>query len=106
MLVSVGNIVYLSVLLIGQEVNVIKGKHFKNTNELIQYLDKIEIDNNDIAELHLYNHIDSSSKDYKYILADFLHYCNQENVISSTINTGYGGAKSIINTVYSTIFSV
>jgi hypothetical protein len=73
-------------------------------NELLKRF--IPGENNDIAELHLYNHIDSSSKDYKYILADFLHYCNQENVISSTINTGYGGAKSIINTVYSTIFSV
>lgn len=71
-------------------------------NELLKRF--IPGENNDIAELHLYNHIDSSSKDYKYILADFMHYCNQENVISNTINTGYDGAKSIINGVYSTIF--
>ena len=98
---------FINMLSLLPEIDPVIDNKYPFSHELIKHelLKRfIPGENNDIAELQLYNQIDSSSKDYKYILADSMHYCNQENVVSNTINTGYDGAKSIINEVYSTIF--
>lgn len=57
-------------------------------------------ENNEQAELQLYNQIDRSSSDYKYWIADLLHYGNQETAIGGTIHT----AKNLLYNVYSSIF--
>jgi len=99
---------FINMLSLLPEIDPVIDNKYPFSHELIKHelLKRfIPGENNDIAELQLYNQIDSSSKDYKYILTDFLHYCNQENVISNTINTSYDGAKSIVNNVYS-LFSL
>ncbi len=55
---------------------------------------------NDQAELQLYNFIDNSSKDYKYIIADYLHYHNKESAIGSGISSTYSTISNMFNYVF------
>ncbi len=58
-------------------------------------------ENSEQAELQLYSHIDSGSKDYKYMIADYLHYQYKETNISGTLYNGYDNAKNMICNVLS-----
>ena len=61
-------------------------------------------ENSEEAELQLYNHINSSSHNYKYIISDFFHHQYKENSLGDVISASYDGAKNIIYNVYTSIF--
>lgn len=99
---------FINILTLLGEINPPIDNKYPFTSEIIknELLKRfIHGENNEQAELQLYNHIDRSSKDYKYIIADFFHYHNKESSIGNTLYNGYDNAKNILYNVYSTIFN-
>lgn len=73
-----------------------KREHIKN--EILTRF--VPGEDNEQAELQLVNYIESSSNNYKHLISDFFHHHNKDNIVTSTINTGYDGAKHVISNVF------
>lgn len=89
---------FINMLLLLAEIEPkIDNGRFTKENIMDEILKRFMLGEDKEAELHLYNTIDNSSKDYKFMISDFFHYQNKENPVSSTIYNTYSGAKNLVS---------
>ncbi len=89
---------FINMLLLLAEIEPkIDNGRFTKENIMDEILKRFMLGEDKEAELHLYNTIDNSSKDYKFMISDFFHYQNKENTVSSTIYNTYSGAKNLVS---------